>query len=120
MTMQRLGGAIARLATGTYVVNRYAASAYDGNGRHVIGAPTPMNVKGLIQPLSDRDLQRLPEGERSIDRVVFMTQTQLQTAATGAAKSDVLTYNGKSYEVEEIEPWDAGVYWRCIARKISL
>lgn len=120
MTMGRLGGAINRLATGTFTITRPAASSYV-NGRAASGAPSTFQIVAVLVPLTGRELMSLPEGERSKERIAFLTRSQeIRTTSAGGATSDVITYKGVAYEIEKVETWDAGEYWRCVARKVPL
>lgn len=78
-------------------VNRgYASSGY-----------TDMVVELDVQPLSTKELEALPEGQRSKRRVKSFGSYPMQTAnqATGT-KGDRLFYNGRWYECEVSEPWN--------------
>lgn len=114
-TIHRLGG------NQRYVVTRFGASTYV-NGIAQPPHPTTLSIEALIVPIDIKELQRLPEGERSIGtiRIFSLEELRLANVATGTI-ADRITYRGVQYEVECVEPWDeiAG-FWRASARKVPL
>jgi hypothetical protein len=79
-------------------LRRFAAGSRGTDGRFAPGATTDTTIYASMQPVSGRDLQRLPEGERS--------RTALQTAeAGGLLLSDRIVYGGRVYEVFQVQPW---------------
>jgi hypothetical protein len=103
----------------TYVVTRRGPTGVDGDGRALLSAPSTLSISASVQPLSGRDLQRLPEGMRAAERLKLYTTTPL--AAIGAP--DVVTIDGDDYEVEHVERWTgfgAGAdYYKIVARKVG-
>lgn len=106
------------LSTGTYTVTRRAAATNDGHGRAVAGSTSTLTITASVQPASGRDLMRLPEGRRTIETRVVYTTTRLLTGGQGAAnEADLLTIDGASYEVEQVQTWPGAVgYYRCIVQ----
>jgi hypothetical protein len=100
-----LADAISSFATGTYGVTRPTPGTTTV-GVYQEGTPLLFQVTGCMQPLGPRELMRLPEGERSRERLKFFTTTELRVTIAGGPLCDRVTYRGASYEVESVEPWD--------------
>jgi hypothetical protein len=95
---------IESFATGTYTVTRRAAAAF------VIGrAGTPgtstLAIRASVYPATGRDLQRLPEGRRSLETRTLHTTTQLLVATEGGNNCDLVTIDGQQWEVQMCETW---------------
>ncbi len=112
---------LALLGTGTYMVTRPLAPTLT-QGRVVPGAAqTPFATSGSMQPLSGRDLQRLPEGDRATEQLWYYTKATLLTSdvATGRV-ADLVNVGGVSYEVQTVEDWSAsGNYYRARLSKVN-
>jgi hypothetical protein len=118
-----LAGVISSLGSGTYSVTRAAPGNFGTveDGRYSAAPTTTLQVKASIQPVSEKDLQRLPEGERSINRIVVFTATALQTSqAPDGPPADIITWNGKQYQIEDSDTWaEMAGYNRYVARKVG-
>lgn len=120
MSSSRLKGTIARLGHPTPVkLIRSAPGSYD-KGRYVPGATTELEIVASVQPAGGRDLQRLPEGQRTRETIAVWSPNEIRTAndAAGAA-ADRIEWQGRTYEVQLVEPWVPGQYWRAIAAKMD-
>lgn len=118
---RRMVGTIERLCSGSYVVLRTAAGAYDENGRYTAGSTSTFSINASIQPVSGRDLQRLPEGLRTLDLKSVWSRTQLFTAeAPAGMQADVITVGPHSYQVQTVLDWfsNAG-YFKYIIQKVG-
>jgi hypothetical protein len=93
-------------SSGTYTVTRRAAETDDTHGRRVAGATSTLSIVASIQPMSGRDLQGLPEGQRSDENVTIYTTTFLTTRSPTNAP-DLVTFGGEPYEVFRVETWVA-------------
>lgn len=93
-------------SSGTYTVTRRAAESDDGHGRAVAGATSTLSIVASVQPMSGRDLQALPEGQRADETVVIYTTTFLTTRSETNAP-DTLVIGGNTYEVFRVETWVA-------------
>lgn len=114
-----VSGVIASLASGTYTVTRTAAAGIV-KGRATPGATTTISIVASIQPVTGKDLKRLPEGLRTEDLIAGWTSTELRTAAVAGVYADKITYLGGSYEVQKVESWDeTGNYFKFIAMKVG-
>lgn len=113
--MLDVSSAIAMLATGTYPVTRTAAGTYVG-GSYVPGATVSLTVEAVVVPASGRQLERLPEGQRSKDTIAIYSPTELRTASVDGPPADRLTWQGASYEVQSVKPWnEAGGFFEALA-----
>lgn len=88
------------LGAGTYTVTRHAVSTWT-DGEHVPGAETTFQIVASIQPITGRELEMLPEGDRNRGRLKCYTETLLQ-AGEGDAVPDRVEYKGTDYEVQEV------------------
>lgn len=109
---------ITRFATGTYEVTR-PSGAYQA-GRWVEGAPELLQVRAVVQPASGRDLQRLPEGQRTRETISIWCLVELRTATVPAGSgADRVRYGSGVYEVERVEWWQEGGFWKALAQRVE-
>lgn len=113
-----LASVIASLGTGTYTVTRTAAATW-ASGRATAGATSPITIDAVILPVTGKKLERLPEGMRNNDVIAIWTSTLLRTSeGADSAFPDLVTYGGKSYQVEVVEAWaESGSYYKYLAMK---
>lgn len=113
-------GVIGEFATGTYEVTRAAARVIDSDGRVGAASPSTFEVRASIQPPNGRDLQRLPEGERTDEMLMVYCAEELRTRRADA-EPDKISIRGEDYEIRRVEQWDAfgEVHWRAWAAKIG-
>ncbi len=122
--MRKLAGVLRHLNSATYTVTRFSPGSYGADaedGRYRFGATHTFRVRASIQPLTGEELLRLPEGERTRERIVVFTARRLKTATQAeAASADRVEYQGNQFEVESVESWNERFsYFRCIAAKIE-
>lgn len=91
----------------TYTVRRYEAGHYD-RGRWVAGTSyTDMYIVASIQPLTGKERELLPEGERTKEVIRIYTKYGLRQAMEQQnVKGDRVTYKGRAYEVRRVDTWD--------------
>ncbi|WP_223643946.1 hypothetical protein [Corallococcus sp. EGB] len=120
MPVANLAGAIALLASGTYQVRRPGLTTLV-DGVMVAAPEASFSILASVQPLSGRERQLLPEGQRSEERLLVVTATELRAADVSASREgDVLVYRGESFEVEAVERWDElGGFWKARAAKVG-
>ena len=70
-------------------------------GKWSAGTATTTSATGNIQPAGDKDLQMLPEGERTFESIVVVTDTAL-------AVGDVVAYGSVNYKVLVVENYAGG------------
>ena len=111
--MDDLSDVIALLSSGTYTVTRTPASVYTA-GRLVPGVATTFTVLGSLQPLSGREVDRLPEGAREREGMALWTTTELR-GKLQTSEPDTVTVDGEAYEVQNVQRWDTlGNYYRAV------
>lgn len=123
----QVAGAVTRLAGGaTYTVTRFAVGAYAQpgsaeDGRFRPGSQTTLSIVAVIYSASPRELQHLPEGERTISRLVCYSTALLRTLGPNGEPPDLLTYiDGFQYAVESVIVKDAAYgYYKSILKKVG-
>lgn len=66
-----------------------------------------LEVKGSVQPLTGREIQRIPEGRRNTERKKIYTGDLLQPGESDTLKNaDEITIDGDIFQVETVEPWN--------------
>lgn len=102
----------ARAAAGTYTAGRYVAAA----------EATPVAFVAVVQPVSGRMLEALPEGQSAEDTRVAYTLTALRTR-TPAGAGDIVNYKGERWaviKVDEHEGLSGAPHYVClIARQTT-
>jgi hypothetical protein len=92
---------MALLGARSYTVTRTAGAYVNGIWTDL--AVETIRVRGSLQPMSGRDLDQLPEGERTAGQWKLYTETELRTSATGPA--DTLQARGRALKVMAEIPW---------------
>lgn len=101
----------------TVTVTRTAPGAY-ANGEYVPGATSTFTTTMSVQPINGRELLNLPEAQRTRQWVKGYSPVELITAnQTSSIKADLVSYNGRSYEVQKVEYWqstssDIAPHWK--------
>ncbi len=102
------------------VRTRFSATTWDGNGDPVQSS-TDSTFTGAVQPASSRDIERLPEGERSKATVkVYGVSASLQTVEqSDSTRADlVVVPSGPlagTYEVAQAQDYPTGPLPHCRA-----
>lgn len=114
---ENLLDAIALAGSALYTVKPGAAATYV-NGIATRGAePAPVQVPACVVPITGKDLQRLPEGERTMERRAVFTGYPLRTSGPGRW-ADVVVIEGEDWQVENPEDWSAlGGFVRAVVVK---
>lgn len=108
---------ISSLSTGTYTLTRRAAATYTA-GRPVAGSTTTTTITASVVPASGRDLLRLEEGRRSVETRLVFTTTELRVGVSGTSEADLVTIDGASWEVQQVETWPGAVgFYRAIVQR---
>lgn len=111
-----LSGVVTSLASGTYTVKRRGPTTVGSDGRADTAASSTFSVTASVQPMSGRELQRLPEGLRVAERRNFFTTTALQVTAA----PDVVSIDGEDWEVESVQAWGTlGAYFLAVVAKVG-
>jgi hypothetical protein len=100
-------------------VRRAEAPRVDGREQPTIDTAF-IAPKSSVQPPTNEDLNRLPEGRTIDDVFVVFTTTPLQIGGPGTGfKPDLVAIEGKLYEIEHLEHWKAfgTQYWYALVRR---
>lgn len=115
--MRKLSAVIRRLSKTIVVVTRTAPGSFV-KGRRVGGVQTTFEIRCSIQPLTDKELLLLPEGQRT------QAKFKLYNASTATLKvvddPDHISYLGVEYEVQGTSDWgDTADYERYLLVKVE-
>jgi len=98
---------VQEFSTGVYEVERMTSPGQYVEGVWVPGSTSKLTVRGSLQPMSMRDLQMLPEGERVKQTYKLYTDSLLFTGREGAMRSpDRVCVNQEWFRVHSTERWD--------------
>jgi len=79
------------------------------DGEYEEGSTSTFDIEMSVQPLQGRELQLLPEGERTRRYVKGYTVTRLYTAIEATSKkADRVGYDSTNFEVQSVERWVDG------------
>lgn len=87
-------------------------------GAVVKGRAQPKTVERFhaslsVQPMTGRELQQVPEGERAEERVKAFSCTELHTTKTSECRTaDQFLWKGRTYRIVRSECWEAGGFYR--------
>lgn len=78
-------------------------------------------VQASVQPLSDKELQQLPEGMRNQGTVWVFSDCELLTVSTSECRvPDRFECNGVTYQIQSVEDWSQTTgHYRCRATRIG-
>jgi galactose-6-phosphate isomerase len=79
------------------------AETVTGQGLSQI-TPTVVNFYGVVTSDRGELLERLAAGERAVGSILVVTKTPLVDAGSGQT-ADVVTWNGRDYTVQKINPY---------------
>lgn len=94
------------LSTEPVIRLRPTAGTRGADGRYVPGAPSAASIAASVQPLSGKEVETLPEGERRRDWLKLYTHSELRpvdqhSGAAGTA-ADRVIIDGAIYEVRRV------------------
>ena len=91
-----------------YTVTRIGVGAYV-NGVYVDGATTTLTIRASIQPMSGDALQRAAVLTATHGIKIYAGRdVVLRTVDAVGAKADKITYAGRVYQVQRVQPYGAG------------
>lgn len=110
------------LSVSSYVkAFRSPSGSYDENGRwsdH--GTTQELGFCAAVQRAKAEDLEDLDEGRRSSKAVKLFTSFELRTASVdGQSQPDILEISGERYQVQSVEYWPDGGYYKAVATKVG-
>lgn len=89
-------------------LRRYAAGSRGDDGRWTPGSHADTSILASVQPLTERQLASLPEGERQTDQRRVLTTTALVVGRQGAGtQGDRVSWDSGTtwYEVRQADQW---------------
>lgn len=91
---------VIRVGEGEYVKHRW-----------VEGGETIINIKANVQPARFKDLQLLPESERTKEYIKVFSVEELRTAKEGVNNhgADIILWKGNRYRVMSVKNYEMGV-----------
>lgn len=93
---------------GTYQVKRYESTITDGVVSHTLAET--ISTVGIVTPLSDRELQVLPEGLRSGARFKFRTETEFDPGLQGTENTFRIVIDSEEYLLNLFGRWNQTVF----------
>lgn len=118
MSVMDLSAPVLDFATGTYTVTRASGVGSYVEGVFVPASTSTTGVVACVQPVSGRELQRLPEGLRAKELLSVFTVAALLVAAPGV-RPDVVAIDGSNWQVERVERYaELGNYYHSIVSKM--
>lgn len=104
----------------SFFYTRKAAGTWSTTtGKFTAGASTTTAATGNIQPAGQKDLEMLPEGERTSETIVIVTDTALEVG-------DLISYSSVNYKTLIVENYIGGAsilgmaaHYQAIATKVK-
>lgn len=106
----------------SFTISRSSGSWVAGD---FIENKTEIPLNGTIIPMSAKELQMLPEGERNSEWINIYTTEELYTtrleneAAGTGALSDEVIWNGQAYRIKSVKNYSAFGYYKSEAQKLT-
>jgi hypothetical protein len=98
----------------------YDVTSSTANHRQTGTPGADYDVFGPIQPARPKDLEILPEGDRTSAAVTLHTKSELFIADAGTDKQTFIKYQGKVWRVAAVGDWDAQGFRRYVATSYSV
>jgi len=104
--MRDLSSTIARLGGDNFIVKRRVPGEFI-EGRYVRpeGADTEFSAKGSIQVMNPRELEMLPEGQRTSSSRKLYTTCELRVGGVDQKEPDHIMFREIEYEVQQVGDW---------------
>jgi hypothetical protein len=103
-------------AAGVWYRHRFQmvrAEGFYDNGTYKRLPPQLSWQRGNIQPASQRDVERLPEGARADGAVTVFSGALMRTHGSPNELADRIMYNGTEYEVSTAAYWESHNVYTC-------
>lgn len=119
MSLFALAGLAVDLAATPHTLRTYPAGSYV-EGEWTQGTATETPIWATMQAPSARDLESLPEGQRTEGLVTVWSRSQLPTADESARKrpAEVINAAGEAYRIVRVLHRSEANFYRAIARLI--
>ena len=104
------------------LVRRFGGGAYDGTGRFSGNASFDTPTTAVVQPSTPKEIQQLPENQRTKEAITVWTRNPLLTSDVAAkTKADHVLWLGKIYEVQVVADWSSQAqYAEAVATRIGV
>ena len=116
------GFALPGLATRAITISRYSAGSYVNGRWQGDGSPTTVDRVASVQPGNGKDLEQLPEGDRTKEVIKVYVDYELRSADQGnGIEPDQILDRGETYEVKRVHSYTANgvyMYTRALAVKV--
>lgn len=116
------GGLIRAFQTNTLVIEREGEGEWI-NGRYEPGPKCRFEVIASVQPMKASEMLLMPEGERTTEHIKVYTNERLREVdEKNTALGDKFAYDGKCYEVQQVENWQIGTdlpHYKAICKKVT-
>ena len=112
---------IKRFAVPGGVTIRRGSAGTSYRGRHTKGSTSDTTgVVASVQPITGKELERLPEGIRSKRPAKLYSETELKMVDVGAGTpADQIIWDSETWEVSRLEPHTWGTYYKAIIVKVG-
>ena len=88
----------------------YTARGRGELGEWLEGIETEKNIKGSVQPMTGKELNIVPEGDRTREIYEFYTQEAI-------SENNLVVYNDKLFEINKVEKWSFYYYCWLVSRR---
>lgn len=103
---------VSSMATTSLQVTRDMGGGYGADGRSYREAPGTAYIMALYYPATPKELQRLPEGERTGARMVFWSQNPIYL-------TDIVRADNADWQVESVEYTELTTAYMAIGRQVG-
>jgi hypothetical protein len=106
------------------VIRQVAVGSYDTNGKYILPATQSIAMRASVQPLNDREIQMMPQGEWQKEMIKIYSDGYLKSSEeVGLEPADLVQYNGKTYKVLRVRDYSQipiGIpYYRSVAALVG-
>ena len=89
------------------------AVAIDEHGRTAVTEITS-TIGAVVRPASEKDLERLPEGDRDRGHIKVLSETEMLAGSAGT-QPDEIVWAGSRWVVKTSDPWMYGrAFWSAV------
>lgn len=110
-------GGVDAITVRTYPAGSYSAST----GKWTQGTPTDTATDAVVQPSTPKEIEQLPENERTKEAITVFTDLALKTSDVDTSgESDVILWGGRQWKVMISEDWNVQAgYARAVCTRIG-
>lgn len=84
------------------------AVTIDAHGRTAV-TETTSTIGAVVRPATEKDLERLPEGDRDRGYIKVLSESEMHAGMAGA-QPDEIEWSGSRWVVKTVDSW---IYGRC-------